>query len=321
MASLITRLREPRWQYVRVIAFVLLIAFIAVAVLLRLSDNYSQLEGRTFIGGWRGAIALVTFSVAVLVSGVLWRSTVTACAQRPIPLASSVRAHVAAWLLKYVPGQVGAFAWKAAWGPKVGISKTQATVAFVYENLFLGVTSTVPTIPIILVGLGAGTASLGWYLVAGVAVAVGFVLLSYAPVLRRLVETAIRLTRRKVDPANISYIGLTDAVRLQVAYVLPRLVNGIGFVVLVGAVHDVTAGDAAVLVAAYALAGILGIVAFFVPSGIGVREAVIVIILSRMMPAEVALVVAINARIYATISDAVLGAGYLIGRERKASPA
>lgn len=320
MTSLTTRLREPRWQYARVIAFVLIIAFVAFAVLQRLSSNYAQLEGNAFIGGWRGVVAVVSFSLAVLVSGVLWRGTVTACSGRPVPLASSVRAQVAAWLLKYIPGQVGAFAWKASWGPKVGISKTQATVAFVYENLFLGVTSTVPTIPIIAVGLGADTASLGWYLVAGIVVAVGFVVLSYAPVLRRLVEVVIKVSRRKIDPGLVSYIGLGDAVRLQLAYVGPRILNGIGFVVLVSAVHDVTASDAVVLAAAYALAGILGIIAFFVPSGIGVREAVIVIILSRMMPAEVALMIAINARIYATISDGLLGVGYLIGRERKADP-
>lgn len=320
MTSIRARLSEPRWQYARVIAFIAIIAFVAVSVLRRLSQNYSQLEGKAFIGGWAGVIATVTFTVAVLVSGVLWRSTVTACSDRPIPLASSIRAQVAAWLLKYVPGQVGAFAWKVAWGPRVGISKAQATVAFVYENLFLGVTSTVPTIPIILVGLGAGTANLGWYLVAGVAVAVGFVLLSYAPVLRRGVEFAIRITRRRIDPDKIRYIGLGDAMRLQLAYTLPRIVNGIGFVALVAAVRPVSAGDAVVLIAAYTLAGILGILAFFVPSGIGVREAVIVIILSAMMPTETALMIAINARIYATISDAVLGVGYLAGRERDRPP-
>lgn len=319
MTSFSARLREPRWQYARVVAFIVVIAFIAFSVLKRLSQNYSQLGGKAFIGGWAGAVATVTFSVAVLVSGVLWRSTVTACSDEPIPLTSSVRAQVAAWLLKYVPGQVGAFAYKAAWGPRVGISKTQATVAFVYENLFLGVTSTLPTIPIILIGLGSGTANLGWYLVAGVAIAIGFVFLSYAPILRRLVEAAIRVTRRKIDPTTISYIGLSDALRLQLLYTLPRIVNGIGFVALVAAVRHVTPGDAAVLIAAYTLAGILGIVAFFVPSGIGVREAVIVIVLSRMMPTEQALMLAINARIYATISDGVLGVGFLVGRERKQS--
>lgn len=318
MASILTRLRDPRWQYVRVVAFIVLIAFIAFAVLRRLSSNYAQLEGRAFIGGWYGVGATVLFSVAVLVSGVLWRSTVQACSRQPIPLASAVRAQVAAWLLKYVPGQVGAFAWKAAWGPRVGISKTQATVAFVYENLFLGVTSTLPVIPILLIGLGSSsTGSLGWYLVAGVAVAVGFIFLSYAPLLRRLIEMAIRVTRRKIDPTTVSYIGLGDALRLQLLYTLPRIVNGLGFVVLVAAVRPVSFGDAVVLIAAYTLAGILGILAFFVPSGIGVREAVIVIILSAMMPTDVALMLAINARIYATISDGVLGVGYLAGRERR----
>lgn len=320
MVSLRTRLREPRWRYARVGAFVALIAFIAFSVLRRVSANYSELEGRAFIGGWRGVAALVAFTVAVLISGVLWRATVAASSRRAIPLWSAVRAHVAAWLLKYIPGQVGAFAWKAAWGPRVGVSKTQATVAFVYENLFLGVTSTVLTIPILAVGLGSSTASLGWYLVAGIAVAVGFVTLSLAPVLRRLVEIAIRVTRRKVDPSRLSYLGLGDTLRLQAAYALPRIVNGIGFVALAGAVYPVDLGDAVVLTAAYALAGILGIVAFFVPSGIGVREAVIVIVCSAMMPAEVALVIAINARIYATISDGVLGVGHLATRGRRPDP-
>ena len=171
MSGLRERFRDPRWRYVRTIAFIALIGFIAVSVLLRLSDNYEDLEGQSFIGGWRGVVATVTFVVAVLTSHP-WRSTVAACSKVPVPLDSAVRANTAAWLLKYVPGQVGAFAWKATWGPKVGISKSQATVAFIYENLFLGITSTVPTIPILLVGLGSNaTASLGWYLIAGVAVA------------------------------------------------------------------------------------------------------------------------------------------------------
>ncbi|MBX3313400.1 MAG: flippase-like domain-containing protein [Actinobacteria bacterium] len=318
MTALRERFRDPRWRYARTAAFIALIAFIAFSVLSRLSSNYEDLEGQSFIGGWRGVVATVTFTIAVLVSGVLWRSTVDACARTAVPLGSAVRANTAAWLLKYVPGQVGAFAWKASWGPKVGISKSQATVAFIYENLFLGITSTVPTIPILLVGLGStATTSLGWYLVAGVAVAVAFVGLSMEPVLRRIITLLIRVTKRKVDPAQLSFIGLGDALRLQLLYTVPRIINGIGFVVLVSAVYDVGPGDVVILTAAYTLAGILGILAVFVPSGIGVREAVIVIVLSRMMPVELAAVCAINARIYATIADGVLGVGYLLGRERK----
>ena len=131
MTALRERFRDPRWRYARTAAFIALIGFIAFSVLSRLSANYADLEGQSFIGGWRGVIATVTFTIAVLVSGVLWRSTVSACSQHHIPLDSSVRANTAAWLLKYVPGQVGAFAWKAAWGPKVGVSKSHAIVAFV----------------------------------------------------------------------------------------------------------------------------------------------------------------------------------------------
>lgn len=317
MSALLERLRRPGWRYARTIAFVLLIAFIAVSVLRRLASNYDELEGQAFIAGWRGAVAVVAFCLAVLTSGTLWRSTVHAVSDVEVTHSSAVRAHTAAWLLKYVPGQVGAFAWKIAWGPRVGISRSQISVAFIYENLFLGITSTLPTIPIIVIALGSGATNLGWYLVAGVLIAVLFAIVSYAPVLRWIITIVVRATRRKVNADRLTFLGLADALRLQALYTLPRIVNGIGFVALVGAVHRVTATDAIVLVATYTLAGILGILAIFVPSGIGVREGVIILVCSRMMPVEVAAVVAINARIWATIADGVLGVGYLVSRERK----
>lgn len=309
--------RNPRWRYVRTIAFVVLIGFVAFSVLRRLSANYDELEGQAFITGWRGAIAVFAFCLAVLTSGVLWRSTVRACSEIEVSVSSAVRAHTAAWLLKYVPGQVGAFAWKIAWGPRVGISRSQVSVAFIYEYLFLGITSTVPTIPIIVVALGTGASSLGWYLVAAVVIAVLFAVVSYAPILRRIVGLLMRVTKRGMDPDRLSFLGLADAMRLQGLYTLPRIANGLGFVAIVGAVHHVTPVDAIVLIAAYTLAGILGLLAIFVPSGIGVREAVIVLVCSRMMPVEVAAVVAINARIWATVADGFLGVGYLLARERK----
>lgn len=41
----------------------------------------------------------------------------------------------ASWLLKYVPGQVGAVVNKAVWAAKKRISRVLVIVTFVYENL------------------------------------------------------------------------------------------------------------------------------------------------------------------------------------------
>ena len=47
--------------------------------------------------------------------------------------------------------------------------------------------------------------------------------------------------------------------------------------------------------AAYVLAGAIGILAIFVPSGIGVREAIIVLVLSQYIPVAQAIVISLIA--------------------------
>ena len=62
---------------------------------------------------------------------------------------------------------------------------------------------------------------------------------------------------------------------------------------------------------AYVLASVVGLLALFVPSGIGVREAVLVLTLSPYFGVEQAIVLAILARLYTTIADGLLFVVYI----------
>jgi uncharacterized membrane protein YbhN (UPF0104 family) len=65
-------------------------------------------------------------------------------------------------------------------------------------------------------------------------------------------------------------------------------------------------------IGAYTLAGIAGTAAIFVPSGIGVREGVIVGLLSSVMAPEEALLAAVTARAVSVVAD-LLPIGVLAG--------
>jgi len=101
-----------------------------------------------------------------------------------------------------------------------------------------------------------------------------------------------------------------------VLYIIPRLLNGAGFVVLAWAVVDIAAADdVLVLAAVYVLAGTLGTLAFLVPGGLGVREAIITALLAPRFGTAEALTVAGSARLYATVTDLLLFIAYgLVGR-------
>jgi uncharacterized membrane protein YbhN (UPF0104 family) len=66
------------------------------------------------------------------------------------------------------------------------------------------------------------------------------------------------------------------------------------------------------LAAMYIFASVVGLLAIFVPGGIGIREAVIVAFASVYFPIEQAIVLSLVARLYATIADLGVGGVYLI---------
>jgi uncharacterized membrane protein YbhN (UPF0104 family) len=80
---------------------------------------------------------------------------------------------------------------------------------------------------------------------------------------------------------------------------------GFGFFLLVASLYQVTIGQMPSFVFAISMSFIAGLLAFFVPAGIGVREGVLVFLLSFWLPAPVAAAAAIMARVILAIGEAV----------------
>ncbi|MBO1750954.1 flippase-like domain-containing protein [Actinotalea sp. BY-33] len=255
--------------------------------------------------------AVVLFGAAVIVSGLLWGSMVTHLGTTRVTAADAIRVQCASWLLKYVPGQVGSVANKVLWAQQRGISRTLVVITFVYENVFLLLGSIIPTAVILL---------LHDVLVGDSADVVGMllpVLLALVPLLlvtnRRVFRWGVNLVARRAlkrDVPEEYFLGGRASIGYQLAFLLPRLVNGLGFVLIVASFLDVPSTAYLPLAATYVLAGAVGILAVFVPSGLGVRESVIVLLASRYMPVEQAIVLSLLARLYSTVGDVVVALVY-----------
>jgi uncharacterized membrane protein YbhN (UPF0104 family) len=97
---------------------------------------------------------------------------------------------------------------------------------------------------------------------------------------------------------------------------VPRLITAAAFLCVVASLVPIPPEAYIGLAATYILAGIVGLMAFFVPSGLGVREAVIVLFAAAYFPVEVAIVLALAARFYATVADGLLAIIYLLIRKQ-----
>ena len=294
---------------------ILVVGVVGVLFARSLAANWEELraEQLRFSPWW--ILATACFAAAVAVTGSAWGRIV----RWLDPSASfSAREAVAvqclSWVLKYIPGQVGSVTNKVLWAGKKGISRTLILISFVYENVFLQIASIVPAIVILLISLGPGIfGENATLLIAPLLVLIPAAMVLHAPTFRRILDLPLRrILKRSVPPEYFLGSGRSAVSGLE--FVLPRIVNGIGFVLIAQTVSDITPAQWLPFGATYALAGAVGILAILVPSGLGVREAVIVLVLSQYIPAPEAIVISLLSRLLATIGDAVVAAIYLIVR-------
>lgn len=263
------------------------------------------------VNGWSVA-SVITFALAVVCSGLLWGSLITHLGDVPVGRLEAIRVHCASWLLKYVPGQVGSVANKVAWGTRRGISRTLVVISFVYENVFLLLGSIVPSVIILAFVDGIGDGDELWQQVLpGVLAAVPLLLVMD----RRLFHRAVGLVGRRVlkQPVPPQYfLSPLAALGYQAAFLGPRVLNGIGFLMVAVTIVDVPVSAYVPLAAGYVLAGAIGILAVFVPSGLGVREGVIVLVAANYMPVEQAIVLSLVTRLFSTAADVVVAGIYAL---------
>lgn len=280
-----------------------------------LSSNWQEVKDIDFDLNVYSVIALLLLTVAVVESGRLWGKLLNVLTEREgkyVKGNEAVRVHIASWLLKYIPGQAGSLINKVAWAKGKGYSKKLVLITFVYENIFLLMASFLISVPILLIFNGSETEILfgNPLYIFGVVVAVGLLLLSLkGKTLHRVANLAFsKILKQPVG--REFFLSDLQALKLQLFYTLPRLLNGVGFVFIAASFLEVSPSAYLPLGAAYIIAGAIGILAIFVPSGIGVREAVIVALTGQFIGLEQAIVLAIVARLYTTVADAALAAGY-----------
>jgi len=134
-------------------------------------------------------------------------------------------------------------------------------------------------------------------------------------ILQRILNVALRLLRRRPLSLSISYSAV---LQIQGVCILSWAVGGIGFSLFVHSVFPVSARVFFFLAGALAISSTVGLLALFAPSGLGVREGILVYLLSTLMPSSIAVILSVLTRLWMTLIEiGMIGMVYLVGRFRK----
>jgi uncharacterized membrane protein YbhN (UPF0104 family) len=230
-----------------------------------------------------------------------WRAAL-ADLDHKIPVRTAAPIALVGQLGKYLPGSVWTVVVQTEVAKALGVPRKRSAVVGLLSialSALAGFGVGVLALPALL-SSGGGR----WYLLVLLVVPVGAVLL-HPRVLNALVDRALRWGRR--TPLEHRLSGRAIAVTM-VAYVAAWLCLGLHVWVLV---RDLGADASDALVPAlfgYALAASLGMVAVVLPAGIGLREVVLVLLLTGPLERPAATAVVLLSRFVITGSDVVAAA-------------
>jgi uncharacterized membrane protein YbhN (UPF0104 family) len=250
--------------------------------------------------GWGPTLlALVLTTAGVVVTGECWRTLLGALGGRPAPLVAH-RVFYVTQAGKYVPGSLWPLVAQAALAHRYGVGR--ATIVTASTLFLLFHTATGVVVGVVAVG-PAVAGAWGWLLYPAGAAALLVVL---PPVMSRLLALLARTGR--VRPGTAPSWGATARATalMAVAWAAYGLATWVLLAPLLG---PGPADDAARLaVGGYALAWVVGFLAFAAPAGVGAREAVLVAVLQPLVGVGAALSVALVSRAVLTVADLGLAA-------------
>lgn len=218
------------------------------------------------------SVSIFIYLLAALLGAFFWSLILSEVAGKKLLKSNfthlkAIKVSLYSFLTRYIPGKVVTVASKVFYGTRVlKVSKRDLSVSVFWEYFFL------------LTG----------------SFSFAFLLLDLDVVFFSILPVVVLISLR-----------FKKAV-FFVLYILGRFVLGVSFFILVLSIYRVPLHNFAYIISSFIVASALGFFAFFVPSGLGVRETFLTLFLTKIFPLEISIVISLYARIWAVAGDILL---------------
>ena len=298
-------MKIPKWALR--IGQVVLVVLVTYGIVRALAPELGKISLRDF-QQWRPhaltvIAALLMLICVYLVHCLLWRHITTVLGGVKPAARASLRIYFISSLGRYIPGKLWQIAGLAMLAQKAGISAVPATAASLAGQLAF-LTSGLVFLALLLPGWGGAAPVIGAVLTLIVA-AGGFFVITSTKLGHRFREWLTKRFGARFGSALmlLDRIRWRDAITWWIAYAATWALLGAAFVVFVMAFVPLDQMQMLHVAGTVAAAYLFGYVAFFSFAGLGIREAVMLGLLTQVMPAAAALVVSVTSRLWFTAAE------------------
>lgn len=293
-----TQLRRPLWRSAQVVVLLLIAAFWARTLYIR----WPHLRAYP----WRVAWPTLVLALLALLGQMLVLATAWQRALCLVGAEISWREGAGMWLraqiARYLPGGVWDVAGRV-WLSRAMEMPTRAVPAAAMLEIGLQILSS-GSVLVITLALIPGPHLHPYIFLIPVVLVLTMGALA-PPVFHGLVNRGLALLGRPPLEMRVTYGGLATLLGF---YIFAHFLQGVGFVLFTRGIALVGWDVAFHMVGAYIGAWLVGYMVVFAPTGIGVREAALVLLLGNVLAPPVVIGAALGFRVWLSLRD-VLAAG------------
>ena len=200
-------------------------------------------------------------------------------------------------LAKYLPGKFWFVVGRVYLGKAEAFSQQRVAVASVFEEVLLLLSA---GLMLILIELPLLVSQFTYLLVTLITVMGGGLLLLHPRVIQGLLGVVMRVLKR--NPVQVGgryrdYLGIT------LVYLLGWLAQGMGFFFLCRMIYPLPWTSVSSVVGAYTLSWVVGLLAFFVPGGLGIREGTLSVALGGLLTGPLSILLSLVSRLWITLYE------------------
>lgn len=254
-------------------------------------------------------LALALLLTQMLMLAIAWWQALSVMGA-PLPWWAGVSMWLRAQMARYLPGGMWDIAGRVVLSRRLDMPTRAIPAAAALEIGLQLVSATIILVLTLFLLPNAQTRGLLPSALGGMALLLIFL---SPPVFHRVMNLGLRTLGRSPLPIRLNAGHLA---RLFSLYALAHVAQGSAFFLFIRGIAPRPWAQAPLLVGGYVAAWLVGYVAVFAPTGIGVREAALVYLLGNRLPAAALIAGALGFRVWLSMRDvlaALVGIGLATG--------
>lgn len=266
------------------------------------------------------AFSFIFFGIGFLSRGLIWKKIVDFLEPgNNLTYFEAIKIDVYSQFGKYLPGKVFSVVGMIYLARNKNISKKNLYLSVILDNIFIIIAGFIFSLFLISFFFTYNTVFLNFYLVGIVTIISG--LIAIHPRIFHCLVRLIPVKKIKKESIDLDfYLSWFNKVKIIFYYFLNYFSLGFGFFCLINSITYLSWLNLLSIVGVYILAIILGLVAFFAPGGLGVREGVLVLFLQFYFPLNIAILISLWARIWTIVTELFLLMGVFFYNKLRGLP-